>query len=176
MKTDQLKEILCLHKLWVYDEPGAKRADLSGADLSGASLRGACLIAAYLSDADLRGADLSGANLRNACLSGADLRGACMVGAYLRDADLSGAIISEGVTAKRLIARATRLCDGDEGFLFETESGELFGLFDCRAMSLDDFEKHVATYGNDDPRKGQSEDIIAYFRAAAARAQKEEAA
>ena len=151
MNADQLKEVLRLHTLWLQGGPRCRRANLYGADLHGADL---C-------DANLHGADLHGANLYGADLSRADLRGSSLYGA-----DLRGSIIARGVTAKRLIARATRLCDGYEGFLFETESDDLFGRFGCRAMSLDDFEKHVATYDNDDPRKRQSEDIIAYFRAA----------
>ena len=73
-----LKQILELHKKWLNDEDGGKRADLSDADLRCADLRGA-----DLRDADLRGADLSGADLSGADLSGADLRGA-----NLRCADL----------------------------------------------------------------------------------------
>ena len=42
---------LMLHKKWLDNEAGGKRADLSRADLLGADLNGA----------DLRGADLSGA-------------------------------------------------------------------------------------------------------------------
>ena len=141
MNADQIKEVLHLHELWLAAKPGGKRANLHGADLHGANLHGADLYGANLCRANLYGANLSGANL-------------------------CGAVIADGVTVNRLIALATRFCDGYEGFLFETESGDLFGFFGCRAMSLDDFEKHVATYGNDDPRKCQSEDIIAYFRAA----------
>ena len=156
MNADQIKEVLHLHELWLAAKPGGKHADLYGANLRSANLRSADLRGANLRSANLSGADLYGANLRSANLSGANLRGT----------NLRGAIIADGVIAKRLITRATRRCDGYEGFLFETESGDLFGFFGCRAMSLDDFEKHVATYGNDDPRKCQSEDIIAYFRAA----------
>ena len=61
-----LKQILELHKKWLNDEDGGKRANLRRADLSGADLSGA----------NLRRADLSGADLRDADLSGADLRGA----------------------------------------------------------------------------------------------------
>ena len=86
-----LTEILKLHRMWLYNEPGGKRAyligaDLSGADLRGANLSGADLIGANLSDAYLIGADLSGADLRGANLSGADL-----IGANLSEADLRGA-------------------------------------------------------------------------------------
>ena len=58
-----LKQILELHKKWLNDEDGGKRADLSGADLSGADLRGADLSGANLSSADLSSADLSGSYL-----------------------------------------------------------------------------------------------------------------
>ena len=71
-----LKQILKLHKKWLNDEDGGKRANLSGADLRGADLSGADLRGAYLSGANLSGADLSGADLRGADLSGADLSGA----------------------------------------------------------------------------------------------------
>ena len=60
-----LKQILELHKKWLNNEAGGKRA--------------------YLRDAYLRDADLSGANLRDADLSGADLRGADLSGADLWD-------------------------------------------------------------------------------------------
>ena len=53
-----LKQILELHKKWLNDEDGGKRANLRGANLC---------------RANLRGADLRGANLRGADLSGADL-------------------------------------------------------------------------------------------------------
>ena len=70
MTSEEIKEVLDLHKKWL-NEQGGERADLCWADLSGADLRGA-----DLSGADLRGADLSGADLRGADLSGADLSGA----------------------------------------------------------------------------------------------------
>ncbi len=49
--TDELKEILRLHRLWRFNQEGGSRADLRDADLSGADLSDA-----DLSDADLRGA------------------------------------------------------------------------------------------------------------------------
>ena len=53
---EQLDNILKKHTLWVKNESGGERADLSGSDLSGSDLRGA----------DLRGADLYGASLYGA--------------------------------------------------------------------------------------------------------------
>ena len=63
-----LKQILELHKKWLNNEDGGKRANLRGADLRGADLSGA-----NLSGANLSGADLSRANLRRADLRDADL-------------------------------------------------------------------------------------------------------
>ena len=72
METEQLKEIIRLHGLWLVGDPAGKRANLSLADLSGA----------YLSRANLSRADLSWANLSGANLSGADLSWADMKEAY----------------------------------------------------------------------------------------------
>ncbi len=63
ISKENLEVFLRKHKLWLEEEDGGERANLSGADLSGANLSGA----------DLSGADLSGANLSGADLSGADL-------------------------------------------------------------------------------------------------------
>ena len=71
MKQEELNSILELHRKWLYDEEGGKRANLCGANLYGANLCGANLYGA-----NLRGANLYGANLRDANLYGANLRGA----------------------------------------------------------------------------------------------------
>ena len=96
MKQEELNSIVELHRKWLYNEEGGKRADLSfenlyGANLRGANLRGANLYGANLRGANLRGANLYGANLRGANLYGADLYGADLYGADLRGADLYGA-------------------------------------------------------------------------------------
>ena len=64
--TDQLQDVLHLHRLWRRNEEGGSRANLSranlsGADFSGADFSGANLIWANLSGADFSGADFSGA-------------------------------------------------------------------------------------------------------------------
>ena len=56
MTPEKLQEILTKHKLWLDDDLGGSRADLSRANLSRANLSGA-----DLSGADLRWANLSGA-------------------------------------------------------------------------------------------------------------------
>jgi hypothetical protein len=96
MTPEKLAEILAAHKLWLNDEEGGVKADLSGADLREADLSGA----------DLREADLSGADLREADLSGADLSGA-----DLSEANLSGA--KELLSAVNFIdAHFERVADG----------------------------------------------------------------
>ena len=95
----ELKEVLRFHLMWLNDEEGGAKADLSGANLSGADMRcadlryadlsGANLSGADLRYADLRYADLSGSNMRCANMSGADMRCANMSGANLRYANLS---------------------------------------------------------------------------------------
>ena len=59
--SDELKEIIRLHALWLADADGGTRANLIGADLIGANLSGA----------DLSGADLSDANL--SCAQGVNV-------------------------------------------------------------------------------------------------------
>ena len=86
MKQEELNSIVELHRKWLYNEEGGKRADLSfenlrGADLCGANLRDADLRGADLRDADLCGANLYDANLRDADLCDADLCGADLRGA-----------------------------------------------------------------------------------------------
>ncbi|MCK9447234.1 pentapeptide repeat-containing protein, partial [bacterium] len=86
MTQKELNYILKLHQMWLDNEIGGKRANLSEVDLSGANL-----INADLSKANLSGANLSKANLSKANLSKADLSGAILSIANLSKADLSGA-------------------------------------------------------------------------------------
>ena len=71
MEQKELNSILELHRKWLYNEKGGKRADLRGADLREANLYRANLREANLYRADLREADLYGANLYRANLRGA---------------------------------------------------------------------------------------------------------
>ena len=101
MTPEKLAEILAAHKLWLNDEEGGGKANLSGADLSWADLR----------KADLRKADLSKANLSKANLSKANLSGANLSGANLGGANLSGA--KELLSAVNFIdAHFERVTDG----------------------------------------------------------------
>ena len=70
MTSNELKEVLQKHYIWLTTSTNEGRADLSNANLSNANLSNANLSGADLSDANLRYANLSNANL-----SGADLRG-----------------------------------------------------------------------------------------------------
>ena len=134
--TNELNEIIDLHKKWLLRQDGGKCADLRGADLSGADLRGAYLRGAYLSRADLSRADLSGAYLRGAYLRGAYLRGAYLScadlrGAYLRGADLSGADLS----GADLSGANLRGANGADLAIARTRilpEGDLIGYKKCR--------------------------------------------
>jgi len=88
MNSEEIKNVLELHKKWLNNEQGGERADLSEADLRWANLRWANLRGINFRGTDLRGAKLSEADLRETNLSRADLRGAFLCGADLRGADL----------------------------------------------------------------------------------------
>ena len=84
--NEELQEILRLHKMWLNNEPGGKRADLRGSNLRGSNLSGS-----NLSDSDLRDSDLRDSNLRHSNLSGSNLRGSNLSGSNLSDSNLRGA-------------------------------------------------------------------------------------
>ena len=130
MTTEEISEILKLHKAWINGEKHGKKADLSmanlsganlfRADLSGADLSGANLFRADLSGADLSRANLSMANLSMANLSGADLSRANLSRADLFRADLSGADLSRANLSMANLSRAknvpyTPMACPDEG-------------------------------------------------------------
>jgi hypothetical protein len=121
MDNSEIQEILRLHKLWLDDEEGGVRADLSGAVLRGDNLYGANLCRADLYGANLCGANLHGAvlikanlckanlcetNLIKADLSGADLCGADLHGANLHEAVLCEADLHEAVLCGAVLSRA----------------------------------------------------------------------
>lgn len=88
MTSEEIKEILELHKKWLSCEEGGERANLSEVDLHGVNLREADLSEANLCGADLHDTDLYGADLYGANLCGANLCGANLIRAGLHDADL----------------------------------------------------------------------------------------
>jgi len=113
---EELKEVLRLHWLWLNEEAGGVRADLSRTDLSytglihanlsraimvDTNLTAANLTAANLSYANLRSANLADANLSNVNLSNASLYNAILIrvdlfGANLYGAGMEGANLSGG--------------------------------------------------------------------------------
>ena len=115
MTTEEISEILKLHKAWINGEKHGKRADLSMADLSMADLSGANLSGADLYGANLYGADLSMANLSMANLSGANLYGANLYGADLSMANLSGANLSGANLSRAENVPYTPMACPDEG-------------------------------------------------------------
>lgn len=52
MNATEISEVLRKHKMWLNDEEGGERADLTGANLRGANLTGANLLYANLSGAN----------------------------------------------------------------------------------------------------------------------------
>ena len=78
MNTEELENILRLHKMWLNGNENGVRANLSYANLGGSDLR----------DADLSYANLNYVNLSEANLSYANLSSANLSGANLSDADL----------------------------------------------------------------------------------------
>jgi hypothetical protein len=134
-------------------------------------LRGANLARAYLAGAYLRGADLSGANLRGADLRGANLSGANLSEANLYGADLSGANLN-GATIdadklSRLLARAMRVSDGHEFFLFALQDGPAKIKAGCRWLTIAEYRAHVAAnYPDTDKAKARETlNILNYFEA-----------
>ena len=89
-----LKEVLELHKKWLEDEEGGKRADLSYEDLSDTDLSNLDLRYVILKSANLEGDNLEGAKLSYANLRGANLIVTDLRDANLRDTDLTGANLS----------------------------------------------------------------------------------
>ena len=91
MTQEELNEVVRLHKLWLADEVGGVKADLSWVDLRWVDLRKVDLRRADMHMADLRGADLRGANLAWSDLEGADLRGSSLAWSDLEEASLNEA-------------------------------------------------------------------------------------
>ena len=106
MEQQELNSILELHRKWLYDEEGGKRADLSFKNLRGA---------------DLYGANLRGANLRGANLRGANLRGADLYGANLYGADLYGAKNAELIQAQTVICPEGNIIGWKKAILSSSE-------------------------------------------------------
>ena len=99
ISKEELKTILEKHKLWLRQEDGGEKANLSGIDLRWSDLRGIDLRWSDLRGSDLRGSDLrgsnlSGSNLSWSNLSGIDLRGSDLRGSNLSGSDLSGSNLS----------------------------------------------------------------------------------
>lgn len=91
----ELRNIIRKHQLWIENEDGGEKADLSDADLCNADLHDVRLCEADLSNAYLRGANLRNAILSNANLSTADLCDADLYGADLYNVNLSYAYLKD---------------------------------------------------------------------------------
>ena len=90
MKQEYIEEVIRRHQLWLNEEDGGKRADLSDEDLRDVDLRCTNLCGAELCNANLSGADMGDAKLCYACnMHSADLRGAKMLQEDVDAANLS---------------------------------------------------------------------------------------
>ena len=90
ISKEELKTILEKHKLWLRQEDGGEKANLSGSDLSGSDLSGSDLSGSDLRWSNLSGSDLSGSDLRRSNLSGSNLSGSDLSWSDLSGSDLSG--------------------------------------------------------------------------------------
>ena len=106
IEPGELKQILDLHRKWVYGDADGKRAVLTDADLTRADLTDADLTYAVLTDADLTRADLTRAVLTDADLTGADLTGADLTDADLTGADLTDADLTYADLTRADLTRA----------------------------------------------------------------------
>lgn len=140
-----------------------------GISLAIADLRGAYLRGAYLGRANLRDADLRGANLVSANLDGAHLRGANLDGA-----NLDGAKITAAHTVSALVARATRITEPYEFFLWVADQGDLITA-GCRAMTIEKYRQHTDGYQSATKRE-ETLRLLEYFEACWLAHQKQEAA
>ncbi len=163
ISKEELDLILDKHDMWLKDEDGGEKANLSSANLSSANLSSANLRYANLSSAnlssanlryaDLRYADLRSADLRSAYLSYADLRSADLRSAYLRSADLRSAYLSyadlSSATGQYYI---TQRSDGYQFFLVLDESGSWMIRAGCRYKSIQSYRDHLRTYDCEDKK------------------------
>ena len=147
MKTytsEELKDILEQHKLWLSDNTKGKRADLRSADLSSADLSWANLRSADLSWANLRSADLRSADLRSADLRWADLRSADLRWANLSSADLSWANLDDKIISITQIGsrKGMTIYNFDKDILW----------CGCWTGTLAEFENRVKKTHRDNPQ------------------------
>ncbi len=96
-KARQLLHIMAGHHVWLKNETGGVRANLTRLNLAGLKIPQAALPHADIAEADLSFADLEKANLQNANLVRANLQGANLQGADLSGADLSDADLRDAV-------------------------------------------------------------------------------
>jgi hypothetical protein len=106
MQEEELDLVLELHRKWLHNEIGGKRAVLRGANFEKANLHESNLQRAGLADAVFKGADLSEANLSYADLRFTDLSVCCLRKARLVGADLRWAVLEGANLANANLARA----------------------------------------------------------------------
>ena len=121
--------------------------------------------AAAVSEAVRMRANLAGADLEGAYLARANLAGAYLEGAYLALANLAGAKLTPNHKIKTLIARATRIIEPYEFFLWATDKGPLIRA-GCRTMTPAEYREHITVYDYTDTKRAETARILDYFDAA----------
>lgn len=142
MSSDELKQILADHALWLANN-GGKNADLCWANLYRVSLRGADLRGVSLRGANMREVDLREADLREADLREVDLRGADMHGVSLRGANLSMANLrgADGI----IYAQCSFTAHGESGrqLLGVVIDGRLQLFCGCFSGTLQELDAYI---------------------------------
>ena len=144
---EELTEIIRLHKMWLNDEDGGIKANISHSNLRGSDLRGSNLSGSNLSGSNLSGSDLSGSNLSGSDLSGSDLSGSDLSGSNLRGSNLSGSDLS-GSNLRGSNLRGSNLSGSNlrgSDLRYSNLSG-VVGLINAAYWMADNFEKTAEGY------------------------------
>ena len=118
-------------------------------------------------------AETYAAAVSEAVRRGANLEWANLAGAYLAGANLAGAKLTPDHTIKALVARAARIIEPYEFFLWATDSGPLIRA-GCRTMAPAEYRVHIEDY-YDDAKHAETARILDYFDAAWAAYKKDNA-
>ena len=116
-------------------------------------------------EAENYAAAVSEAVRMRANLAGADLEGAYLARANLALANLAGAKLTPNHKIKTLIARATRIIEPYEFFLWATDKGPLIRA-GCRTMTPAEYREHITVYDYTDTKRAETARILDYFDAA----------
>ena len=144
ISQEEFNEILKKHEMWLKDEKGGERADLSGVSLRDADFRNI-----NLTYTDLSGADLSNANLWNADLTNTDLSNTNLTSADLSNANLwSANLWSANLTSADLKYADLKYADLRNANLYNADlrNTNLYNA-DLRNTNLKNIKTSMSTIG-----------------------------